>query len=147
MWAWRQIELSDSRANEVFLVTQEALHKLRDLQFEEGSQYFYDLRQVGISEKGYGVEVYRWIDGTSLDEQVHTFSKEAIVDIGFKIGRAIKLIHDHDILHRDISPRNIILTDDTVPVLVDFGLARAANRKMSTVISGEDAPPEVQGET
>ncbi len=146
MWAWRQIELSDSRANEVFLVTQEALHKLRDLRFEEGSQYFYDLQQVGISEKGYGVEVYRWTDGVSLDEHVHTFSKEAVVDIGFKIGRAIKLIHDHDILHRDISPRNIILTDDAVPVLVDFGLARAANRKMRTVISGEDAPPEVQSD-
>ena len=146
MWAWRQIELSDSRANELFLVTQEALHKLRDLRHETGSQSLYNLQQVGISEKGYGVEVYRWIDGVSLDDQVDTFSKEAVVDIGFKIGQAIKLIHDHDILHRDISPRNIILTDKAVPVLIDFGLARAADRKMRTRIGGEDAPPEVQSD-
>ena len=144
-WAWRQIELSDSRANEVFLATQEALHKLRDLQHKTESKYLYDLRQVGVSEKGHGVEVYRWIDGVSLDRQVHTFSKEAVVDIGFKVGQAIKLIHNHDILHRDISPRNIILTNDAIPVLVDFGLARAANREMRTVIGGENAPPEVQG--
>ena len=147
MWAWRQIEFpdSDSDAYEKFLMTQEALHKLRDLQElgEEGSNYFYNILQVGISEDGYGVEMYRWIDGISLDEQVGTFSKEAAVDVGFKIGQAIKLIHRNDVLHRDISPRNIILTD-TVPTLIDFGLARAAIREMGTKITGEDVPPEVQ---
>ena len=147
MWAWRQIELHDPRANEAFLATQEALHNLRDLRHEEGGPYLYNLDQVGISENDYGVEVYRWIDGISLDKRVGTFSKEAVVDIGFRIGQAIKLIHAHGVLHRDISPRNIILTDKAFPVLVDFGLARAANRKMNTVIGGEDAPPEVQGDS
>ena len=145
--AWRQIKLPNPHAHEVFLMTQEALHKLRDLRYEEGSKYFYDLRQVGISEDGHGVEVYRWIDGISLDEQAGTFSKEAVVDVGVKIGQAIELIHRNNVLHRDISPRNIILTDDLVPVLVDFGLARAASREMNTVVGGEYAPPEVRGDS
>ena len=146
MYAWRQIELPDSRAHKIFLTTKEALHKLSDLSpHEKGTRYLYDLQHVGISEDGYGVEVYRWINGIPLDELTGTFSKEAVVDVGFKIGQAIKLIHDHDVLHRDISPRNIILTDDAIPVLVDFGLARATNRKMSTALGGEEAPPEVQG--
>ena len=147
MWAWRQIKLPDPHAHEVFLTTQEALHKLRDLQYEEGSKYFYDLHQVGISEDGHGVEVYSWIDGISLDEQAGTFPKEAVVDVGVKIGQAIELIHRNDVLHRDISPRNIILTDDLVPVLVDFGLARAASSEMNTVVGGEYAPPEVRGDS
>ena len=36
---------------------------------------------------------------------------------------ALKTLHDHDYLHRDIAPDNILLQQDGSPVLLDFGSA------------------------
>lgn len=36
---------------------------------------------------------------------------------------ALKTLHDHDYLHRDIAPDNILIQQDGAPVLLDFGSA------------------------
>lgn len=40
------------------------------------------------------------------------------------IGRALHAIHEGRILHRDIKPGNIMITEEGNPVIMDFGLAR-----------------------
>jgi serine/threonine-protein kinase len=57
------------------------------------------------------------------------------------------------IVHRDISPQNIMVRDDGVTKVVDFGIARAANRSTRTAtgaVKGKLAymsPEQLQGET
>ncbi|MEM7470505.1 MAG: serine/threonine-protein kinase [Pseudomonadota bacterium] len=48
---------------------------------------------------------------------------------------AVGYIHNQDILHRDISPDNILLDADLRPVLIDFGAAREEATKKSRVLS------------
>ena len=57
------------------------------------------------------------------------------------------------IIHRDVSPQNILITYEGVPKLVDFGIAKAAQRVSETdagVLKGKYAymsPEQVRGET
>ena len=59
--------------------------------------------------------------------QVKSILKEVLAAVGF--------IHDQGILHRDISPDNILINKQFRPVLIDFGAAREEATKQSRVLS------------
>ncbi|RYE50079.1 MAG: serine/threonine protein kinase [Hyphomicrobiales bacterium] len=46
-----------------------------------------------------------------------------MVTLSVKMIAALAYIHEHDILHRDISPDNIFINQENEPVLIDFGAA------------------------
>jgi serine/threonine protein kinase len=70
-----------------------------------------------------------------LDDEDRSFSPTQIKEILFKILDAIELVHAHDLLHRDISPDNILLDKWGNPVLIDFGAAREEASKKTRTIS------------
>lgn len=41
-----------------------------------------------------------------------------------QIGAALTFMHEHNMLHLDVKPANIMMRSDTEPVLIDFGLSR-----------------------
>jgi serine/threonine protein kinase len=59
---------------------------------------------------------------------------------------ALELIHQGNLLHRDVSPDNILVRTNGGPVLIDFGSARDAVRgraqAMSMVVKHGYSPPE-----
>jgi hypothetical protein len=59
--------------------------------------------------------------------QIKSILKEVLGAVGF--------IHDQGILHRDISPDNILINKEFHPVLIDFGAAREEATKQSRVLS------------
>ncbi len=82
-----------------------------------------------------------FIDGKDLLDIVEdpsvTLKPAQIVGITRKLLSAIGFVHDHGVLHRDISPDNVLLKKDGEPILIDFGAARAhasnTNRALSAL--------------
>ncbi|MEK7315390.1 MAG: serine/threonine-protein kinase [Candidatus Eisenbacteria bacterium] len=53
-------------------------------------------------------------------------------NLGAALIAALSDIASNDLVHRDLKPDNIMLRDDTSPVIVDFGLVRTLNRTSLT---------------
>ncbi|MEL6933012.1 MAG: protein kinase [Pseudomonadota bacterium] len=71
----------------------------------------------------------------TLEDSAKTLTAPQIKGILKDVLGAVSYIHDQDILHRDISPDNILLDEDLRPVLIDFGAAREEATKKSRVLS------------
>ena len=70
-----------------------------------------------------------WVDGPTLD-QLLTVGKPlelvSAVEIAIGVSMALEACHVAGVVHRDVKPSNILMRDDRVPVLFDFGLAQDA---------------------
>lgn len=82
-----------------------------------------------------------FIDGLDLQQVIDgegpRLSADHIVQITEKLLHAVGFIHDNDMLHRDISPDNVLIDKKGEPILIDFGAARdkasQSNRAMSAL--------------
>ena len=80
------------------------------------------------------------IDGPDLldllEKDPNQLSPDRVKAILLPLLDAIEEVHDIDLLHRDISPDNIIVEKNGTPVLIDFGAARGdASRRTRAVSS------------
>lgn len=57
------------------------------------------------------------------------FTKEDIYKVGGQLLDIIEILHEHNIVHRDIRLPNVILKQNGELALIDFGLARYMNNK------------------
>lgn len=89
-----------------------------------------------------------YIKGVSLKELVYEYDKitpAQAVFIAEKLLGALKIIHSEDVLHRDISPDNIMLCPDGSVRLIDFGSARTVpneTKSLSIILKAGFAPLE-----
>lgn len=77
--------------------------------------------------------VMNYLEGASLQEFIITareqklpkvFRESTIRSLFDEILRGLRIVHQHKMLHLDIKPSNIFITDDNRAVLLDFGAAR-----------------------
>lgn len=72
--------------------------------------------------------VMEYVEGRSVHEDIvkHKRFKEAdAIDIGIQVAEALEHAHDRGLIHRDVKPKNIMITKEDVVKLADMGLARA----------------------
>jgi serine/threonine protein kinase len=79
---------------------------------------------VGIQD-GQSYIISDLVSGISLKDWLrdHRPTFEETVDITSAVADALSHAHAQGVIHRDVKPSNIVLTDDLKPVLLDFGLA------------------------
>ena len=70
-----------------------------------------------------------------LEDPSHKFVPVRVVGYLRKMLEAVRFVHESGVLHRDISPDNILIDRNDEPVLIDFGAAREQASKQSRVLS------------
>ena len=93
--------------------------------------------------------VMDYVEGEPLSELLKrkgTLTEAEVRRSVLPLADGLAAIHDAGLLHRDIKPSNIVIRDDGVPVLIDFGSARQAvgvkSRSVTSVVTPGYAPLE-----
>jgi hypothetical protein len=103
-----------------------------------------------FEEAGTAHLVMELLDGRSLGVELTTRARPLdvaeAVTVAAGAGRALGVVHAAGMLHRDVSPSNIVLVGGR-PVLVDFGLARdvlhgRTSEVFTRMVTPGFAPPE-----
>ena len=82
--------------------------------------------------------------GVPLDEHVRThgpWTASALDRLARTLASALAAAHTAGIVHRDVTPRNVLVDDAGEAVLTDFGLARLADGTRSTTVAGPAGTP------
>lgn len=82
--------------------------------------------------------VMEYIDGLTLDKLIKAKKKlpwRNTLKITAQILSAVEHAHSHNIIHRDIKPLNIMITEEGVVKLTDFGIARAVSSATKSAAS------------
>ena len=75
------------------------------------------------------------IKGKTLKEIIDTdgiLSWKWSVNIALQIAQALDVAHRNNIIHRDVKPHNIIITEDGIAKVTDFGIAKAVSNSTIT---------------
>jgi serine/threonine protein kinase len=87
--------------------------------------------------------VMNYLEGAALQDFIVTarelkqnkvFRESTIRSLFDEILRGLRIVHQHKMLHLDIKPANIFITDDNKSVLIDFGAAREVLSKEGNFI-------------
>ena len=82
--------------------------------------------------------VMNYLEGATLQDFIVTardlkkqkvFRESTIRSLFDEILRGLRIVHQHKMLHLDLKPANIIITDDNKAVMLDFGAAREVLNK------------------
>ncbi|MFF2112119.1 protein kinase domain-containing protein [Rhodococcus koreensis] len=137
----------ESRAR--FLREQRAMGRLT------GHPNVVSVLEVGVTPSGRPFLVMPYHPQDSLDARIRRHGPLTVTEalrLGVKIAGALETAHRFGIVHRDVKPSNILLTDYDEPALTDFGIAHITGgfQTATGTITGSPAftaPEVLEGDT
>ena len=94
---------------------------------------------VSIFDVGHEDNIYyivmELIQGKTLKEIINedgVLPWKWSVNIAIQVASALEMAHKNNIVHRDIKPHNIIITEDGIAKVTDFGIAKAVSNSTIT---------------
>ncbi len=99
-------------------------------------------------ENGTAYIAMEYVDGQTMKTYLltHTFSADQVFDLMQPVMQSLAYVHQSGMIHRDISPDNIMITGDGQIKLLDFGAARdfadSGNKSLSVILKLGYAPSE-----
>ncbi|WP_158586770.1 serine/threonine-protein kinase [Aurantiacibacter zhengii] len=95
------------------------------------------LHDGGETDAGQPYIVMEYVDGSTLRDWLAEQSPDADqrLDLFVQIAEAVEFAHQNLVIHRDLTPGNVLVTHEGQAKLIDFGIARPQ------VEEGEISPP------
>ena len=108
----------------------------------------------GRSGDGRYYMTMEYVSGGTLKDRVGApLDPSTVIGLGLQVADALRFAHEHGVIHRDVKPHNILLTEASEARVADFGIARAANATTTSQSSlfvgtvGYMSPEQAKGET
>jgi serine/threonine-protein kinase len=89
----------------------------------------------GHTEDGTYYLVMEYMEGGTLEDLIQQegpLSPQRATEIALQVARALQEAHEKGVIHRDIKPQNILLSNSGEAKVADFGIARAATATTMT---------------
>lgn len=138
----KQNQAASNRGLKRFVEEARALAKIKNLNGVVNVRDFF-------SANGTAYIVMEFLDGVSLKKYLQRrggkVSTDEILTIMRPVMDSLTQVHKIGLIHRDISPDNILITKYNEVKLIDFGAAKYSNpdgRSLSIVLKQGFAPPE-----
>ncbi len=83
--------------------------------------------------------VMEFVEGLPLSAMLKTngpMTPQRAAEIAADVASALSYAHKHNVVHRDVKPGNVIITEDGQVKVTDFGIARAFNTEDSLTQTG-----------
>lgn len=89
----------------------------------------------GVTDDGLPYFVMEYLHGTPIHDHCRErgLSVRERLNLFIQVCGAVEYSHRHLIVHRDLKAKNILVTADGAPKLLDFGIAKLLDRDSSTV--------------
>lgn len=74
--------------------------------------------------------VMELVNGKTLKKVIEQFGKvsyETAINIAIQVAKALDCAHKNNIIHRDIKPQNILVTEEGLVKVTDFGIAKSSD--------------------
>ncbi|WP_080942946.1 Stk1 family PASTA domain-containing Ser/Thr kinase [Clostridium baratii] len=74
--------------------------------------------------------VMELVNGKTLKEAISQFGSlnyETAITIAIQVAKALECAHKNSIIHRDIKPQNILVTEEGLVKVTDFGIAKSSD--------------------
>ncbi|GET41510.1 serine/threonine-protein kinase [Microseira wollei] len=143
------------KAEELFKREAGVLYKLQHAQIPR----FRELMRMNVGNREALFLVQDYVEGQTYTELLQShpqqrFSEAEVVQLLRQILPVLQYIHSLGVVHRDISPENLIQrSGDKLPVLIDFGavkqaattiISQSTGRPMMTLLGKEGFAPQEQ---
>ncbi len=116
------------------------------------------VQAIDVGEaRGYHYFVMEFVEGKTVYDDLakgKVYGEPEALDIVIQVSKALAHAHGKGLIHRDVKPKNIMITKDGVVKLADMGLARAKDDKETAAAEAGRAygtpyyisPEQIRGE-